>query len=70
MIQWLGLHTTTAGDVGSIPDQGTKISHEFGHDFKIKKNAHRSLIQKSPNSESPQYQQKENGEKDYGIVMQ
>ena len=27
-LQWLRLHTSTAGDVGSIPGQGTKISHE------------------------------------------
>ena len=70
MIQWLGLHTATAGDMGLIPDQGTKISHEFGHDLKIKKNAHRSLIHKSPNSESHPYQQMENGEEDYGIAAQ
>ena len=26
-VQWLGLHTPTAGDMGSIPGQGTKILH-------------------------------------------
>ena len=26
-VQWLGLHTSSAGDVGSIPDWGTKISY-------------------------------------------
>ena len=26
-IQWLRLHTSTAGDQGSIPDWGTKILH-------------------------------------------
>ena len=56
--------------MGLIPDQGTKISHEFGHDLKIKKNTYRSLIHKSPNSESHPYQQMENGEEDYGIVVQ
>ena len=25
VVQWLGLHTSTAGDSGSIPGQGTKI---------------------------------------------
>ena len=27
VVQWLGLHTSTAGDTGSIPGQGTKILH-------------------------------------------
>ena len=27
MVQWLGLHTSTAGGAGSIPGLGTKISH-------------------------------------------
>ena len=26
-VQWLGLHTSTAEDTGSIPGQGTKIPH-------------------------------------------
>ena len=25
MVQWLGLHVSTAGDMGLIPDPGTKI---------------------------------------------
>ena len=25
VVQWLGLHSLTAKDVGSIPSQGTKI---------------------------------------------
>ena len=25
MVQWLGLHSSTAGGTGSIPGQGTKI---------------------------------------------
>ena len=27
MVQWLGLHASTAGDRGLIPGRGTKISH-------------------------------------------
>ena len=27
MVQWVGLHTSTAGGTGSIPGQGTKIPH-------------------------------------------
>ena len=26
-VQWLGLHVSTSGGTGSIPDQGTKIPH-------------------------------------------
>ena len=26
-VQWLGLHTSTAGGMGSIPCRGTKIPH-------------------------------------------
>ena len=27
MVQWLGLRASTAGGMGSIPGQGTKIPH-------------------------------------------
>ena len=27
VVQWLKLSSPSAGDLGSIPDQGTKISH-------------------------------------------
>ena len=30
MVQWLGLHTSTAGGTGSNPGPGTKISHAKG----------------------------------------
>ena len=30
MVQWLRLPTSNAGDVGSIPGQGTKIPHASG----------------------------------------
>ena len=30
MVQWLGLHTATAGSTGSIPGQGTKIPYAAG----------------------------------------
>ena len=26
-VQWLGLHASTAGGMGSIPGQGTKVPH-------------------------------------------
>ena len=29
-VQWLGLHTSTVGGMGSIPSQGTKILHDIG----------------------------------------
>ena len=29
-VQWLRLHASNAGDVGSIPGQGTKILHATG----------------------------------------
>ena len=37
MVQWLRLHTSTAGDVGPIPGWGTKILYATGHVQKIKK---------------------------------
>ena len=30
-VQWLGLCASTAGDMGSIPGQGTKIPHAVWH---------------------------------------
>ena len=30
-VQWLRLHTATAGGTGSIPDWGTKILHAIPH---------------------------------------
>ena len=30
VVQWLGLHASTAGGTGSIPDWGTKIPHAKG----------------------------------------
>ena len=37
MVQWLRLQAFTAGGVGSIPGQGTKIAHTKQHDQKAKK---------------------------------
>ena len=36
-VQWLRLHASTAGDVGSIPDRGTKIPHavQWGRKKKV-----------------------------------
>ena len=41
MFQWLRLCTSTAGRVGSIPSEGTKIQHtmQSGQTIKIKKNS-------------------------------
>ena len=35
-VQWLRLHISNAGDVGSIPDQGMKISHVAWCSQKVK----------------------------------
>ena len=34
VVQWLKLHISTAGDMSSIPGQGTKIPHAVQHDQK------------------------------------
>ena len=44
VVQWLRLHTSTAGGGGSIPGQGTKISHALGHGQKRKGGKHISLF--------------------------
>ena len=36
-VQWLRLHTSNAGDKGSIPKQGTKIPHAMHYGQKKKK---------------------------------
>ena len=36
-VQWLGLHASNAGSVGSIPVPGTKIPHAAWHGQKIKR---------------------------------
>ena len=35
MVQWLGLCTVNAGDMGSIPGWGTKILYAVQHNQKI-----------------------------------
>ena len=37
MVQWLGLHTFTANDVGSTPSWGTKLPQAVQHAKKKKK---------------------------------
>ena len=39
VVQWLRLHTSTAGDAGSIPGQEAKIPHA-AHEAKRKKTSH------------------------------
>jgi len=36
-VQWLRLCTSTAGDMGLIPDQGAKITHAMWHGHKKQK---------------------------------
>ena len=36
MVQWLRLHTSKAGDAGSILGWGTKIPHVAWHSEKVK----------------------------------
>ena len=38
MVQWLGFCASTAGGLGSIPGQGTKIPYVMWHGQKIKQN--------------------------------
>ena len=44
MIQWLGLHISTAKGVGSIPSGATKIPHAMRHSLKIKKNITKQVV--------------------------
>ena len=37
MVQWLGVHPSTAGGMGLIPGQGTKILNAAGNGKKKKK---------------------------------
>ena len=37
VVQWLRFHTFTAGDLGSIPGQGTKIPCASGNSHKTNK---------------------------------
>ena len=37
VVQWLGLHASTAGGMGSIPHPGSKISHVTWHGQKEEK---------------------------------
>ena len=41
VVQWLGLCTSTAGDVGSIPGWGTKLPHSGQHGQEIKRKKER-----------------------------
>ena len=38
MVQWLRLHATNTGGTGSIPHQGTTMTHAMQYSQKIKKN--------------------------------
>ena len=38
VVPWLRLHASTAGDVGSVPGQGTKTPHVFSQGQKLKIN--------------------------------
>ena len=47
VVQWLRLHASTAGGVGSTPGQGTKILHTVQHGQKKKKEWLCSLYSKA-----------------------
>ena len=51
MVQWLGLHASTAGDTGWIPGQGAKITHDMWHSQKKK-------TQQNPKNEKKKKQTK------------
>ena len=44
MVQWLRLHTSTIGDMDSIPGWGTKIPYVMGYGQKTNKTKRRHLI--------------------------
>ena len=50
LVQWLGLHASTAGGMGSIPGWGTKVPCAVWHGQKIFKN---KKIKKKKNKFSP-----------------
>ena len=43
MVQWLGLCTSTTGDMGSIPGQGNKIPQAT---WDTRKNTHKKKVKK------------------------
>ena len=45
-VQWLRLHASTAGGMGSIPGGGTKIPQATGHGQKINNNNNKSFCLK------------------------
>ena len=53
MVQWLGLHASTAGDTGWIPGQGAKITHDMWHSQKKK-------TQQNPKNEKKKNKQTKN----------
>ena len=52
MVQWLGLHASTARGMGSIPGQGTKIPHAAHHGQKKQKQKQKNLNQAIPSFHS------------------
>ena len=52
MVQWFRLHVSTAGNMGSIPSQGTRIPHVALLGQNKMKNQHRLLIKKKKKRKS------------------
>ena len=50
VVQWLRFHAFTAADSGSIPGQGTKISHAMWSKKKKKKNKNENIIYQLKNN--------------------
>ena len=64
MVQWFRLHVSTAGNMGSIPSQGTRIPHVALLGQNKMKKQHRLLIKKKKKRKSCDDVQKEKGVND------
>ena len=53
MVQWLGLHASTAGDTGWIPGQGAKITHDMWHSQKKKTQQYPKNEKKKKKTKNP-----------------
>ena len=55
VVQWLGLHASTAGGVGLIPSWGTKTPHAMRHGQKKRKK--KKMVEEHSKSLGPQQKQ-------------
>ena len=58
MVQWLRIHSSSAGGVGSILDWGTKIPYAIKHGQKIKKKKKKKAIWDCKISSKPRIKEK------------